>query len=556
MKFRLIYFVVLSALTFQCAKQTSPSGGPTDETPPELLASLPRHEQTNVKSSKLELYFNEAIQLNNPREQIIITPTVGKKFETTFNKRKVTLDLNTELQENTTYSINFREAIQDLTEKNSAVVKIAFSTGSYIDSLSINGKVIDALTEKTLANYTVALAEASDTFNIFKHQASWITATNKKGFFSIENLKPGSYVLYAFNDKSKNLIVDSKSEQYAFLGKQLTLTKNIDSLQLRAFKLDVNNLKLITARTTFAYFNLRFSKSLVTYQITSVDSTFNVSSSLEPDLTTIKLYNTIPNLDSLQIRVTATDSLNTSIDTLLYMKFPKKESTRDKFTVTLVKASVTESNSSLDAEISFTKPVTTFNLDSTFIEIDSVNKLHLLPQDYRWGNNQTLLTIVKKVDLSLLFPPDSSSTDTQKSKSSRNLKKGIALVMRKGATLSVENDTAKAISAPITFVSRESTATIEVKVETTENFLIQILNKAGKIIDERLNQKNPVFENLTPDTYLLRLAIDSNKNGKWDAGNFETKTEPEPILYYRNSKGIKGTPLKANWIVGPLLITY
>ena len=210
MKFRVIYFVVLSALTFQCAKQTSPSGGPTDETPPELLASLPRHEQTNVKSSKLELYFNEAIQLNNPREQIIITPTVGKKFETTFNKRKVTLDLNTELQENTTYSINFREAIQDLTEKNPAVVKIAFSTGSYIDSLSVNGKVIDALTEKTLANYTVALAEASDTFNIFKHQASWITATNKKGFFSIENLKPGSYVLYAFNDKSKNLIVDSK----------------------------------------------------------------------------------------------------------------------------------------------------------------------------------------------------------------------------------------------------------------------------------------------------------------------------------------------------------
>lgn len=558
MKIRWIYSVLISVLLVQCAKQTSPTGGPTDETPPKLVASAPKHEQTNVKSSKIELVFDEAIQLNNPREQIIITPNVGKKFETTFNKHKVSLDLKAELEENTTYSINFRDAIQDLTEKNPAILKLAFSTGSYIDSLSINGKVLDALTEKPQSNYTVALAVASDTFNIFKHSASWIAVTDKTGFFSIENLKPGTYVLYAFDDKSKNLIVDSKSEQYGFLGEPMNLAKNIDSLKLRTFKLDINELKLISARQTFAYFNIRFSKSLTTYQVTAVDSSLTIHSSLEPDLSTIKLYNTIPDLDSLQLKISATDSLNSTVDTLIYMKFPKKDATRYKLTTTLVKTTLNESNSVLSAQLSFTKPILNFNADSSFIEIDSVTRVPLLKEDYVWENNQTKLSLTKKVDLKLLFPPDTSTAETQKSKTSAKArpKKASALVFAKGSFISVENDTAQSLNAPLTITKIESTGVIESKVETSENFIVQLLNKAGKIVGERANQKDFKFENLPPDTYLLRIMIDSNKNGKWDAGDYRTKTEPEPIVYYRTLKGLKETPLKANWVLGPLLITY
>jgi uncharacterized protein (DUF2141 family) len=543
---------------FQCAKQTSPTGGPTDETPPRLERSTPAHEQVNVKGSKIELLFDEAIQLNNPREQIIITPSVGKKFETTFNKNKVVLDLKTTLLENTTYNINFREAIQDLTEKNPATVKLAFSTGSYIDSLSINGTVQDALTEKNLSNYTVALAEASDTFNIFKHAASWITVTDKKGFFSIENLKPGNYILYAFEDKSKNLIVDSKSESYGFKGQPITLVQNIDSVRLRTFKLDVNKLKLITARTTFAYFNLRFSKSLTNYHVTATDSTIKVHASLEPDLTTIKLYNTIPDLDSLQIKVNATDSLNSTVDTLLYMKFPKKEATRDKLVSKVEKATVSESNSLLTAQLTFTKPISGFNPDSAFIEIDSTTRLPVSEQDYIWENNQTKLALNKKIDLAALFPADTTSANSQKSGSptKQTPKKATTLVFRKGTFISIENDTAETLTTPLTLTKLESAAIIETKVQTTENFIIQLITKNGKLIDERLNEPEHIFENLPPDTYLLRIIVDSNKNGKWDPGDFRTKSEPEAIVYYRNPKGLKEISLKANWTLGPLLITY
>lgn len=555
MKLRGIYFIMVSLLVSHCAKQTSPTGGPTDELPPTLIRSTPRHEQTNVKSSKIELEFDESIQLNNPREQIIITPTVGKKFETTFNKRRVTLDLKTDLQKNTTYNINFRESIQDLTEKNPATVKLAFSTGSYIDSLSINGKVQDATTEKLLVNFTVALAEVSDTFNIFKHPASWLTVTDSKGFFSLENLKAGNYILYAFDDKSKNLIVDSKSEQYGFKSQQINLTRNIDSLKLRTFKLDINKLKLISARTTFAYFNLRFSKSLVDYTITAPDNTIAIHSSLESDLTTIKLYNTIPDLDSLQIHVHALDSMNSTVDTLLYMKFPKKQATRDKFTSTVIKSIVTENNSELTAQIAFSKPVTKFIHDSTFIQVDSLTRIPLSPEDFTWENNLTKLTVLKKVDTKFLFAPDTTASKEKKTKPSAS-KKINSFVLAKGSIISIENDTAKLITTPLTYLTTEATAVIEVNVETSEDFIVQILNKAGKIVAEQKNKKAHTFENLSPDIYQLRIIVDLNKNGKWDPGNYQTKSEPEPVVYYRNSKGIKEVPVKANWQVGPLLITY
>jgi uncharacterized protein (DUF2141 family) len=556
MRTRWIYSILTCILLQQCAKQTAPTGGPTDELPPTLESSSPQHEQTNVKGSTITLTFDEAIQLNNAREEIIITPSVGKKFEVTYNKNKVELDLKTELKPNTTYNINFRDAIQDLTEKNPATVKLAFSTGSYIDSLSINGKVQDALTEKIVSNYTVALAEANDTFNIFKHPASWITLTDKKGFFSLENLKPGNYIIYAFDDRSKNLIVDSKSEKYGFIGQNLELTKNIDSVRIHVFKLDINKLKLITARPTFAYFNLRFSKSLIDYSITAVDSTKKIYSTLESDLTTVKLYNTIPDLDSLQIAVHASDSLNNSIDTLVYMKFPKKESTRDKLTVKNESATLQENNSAFSTQVTFSKPITSFTSDSIYIEIDSLNRIHFAKEDFTWDSRLTKVTITKNIPSSVLFPKDTSNVSTEVKPSKKQKKTATTLVLKKGSFISIEKDTATGIATEVRLLKLEATATIEAKIETKENFIIQILNKSGNVIAERANQKTAVFENLPPETYTARAIIDLNKNGKWDPGDFSLRKESEPIIYYRNSKGLKDIPLKANWVVDGVLIKY
>src|SRR5690606_22973960 len=141
---------------------------------------------------------------------IIITPAIGQKCEADARKHRVILRLNGELKENTTYTIMFRGAVQDVTERNPAENrKLASGTGHLIDALSITGIVSNLLEDKPLKNITVGLVPYSDTVNIFKHEAQWITVTNDKGKYQLDNLKAGSYLLYAFDDKNKNMLVDS-----------------------------------------------------------------------------------------------------------------------------------------------------------------------------------------------------------------------------------------------------------------------------------------------------------------------------------------------------------
>ncbi len=554
MKYKwLLTLLTISFLVQQCAKQTSPTGGPKDETPPTLMQSSPAHQEVNFKGKEIKLTFDELIQLNNPREQLIITPGIGKKFETTARKNKVVLVLNSELQDSTTYSVNFRECVQDLNEKNPAVLKLAFSTGSYIDSLNVTGTVTDILSDKGANNYTVALTPASDTFNIFKHPASWIALTDKQGRFAIENLKPGKYFIYAFEDINKNLTVDSKSEKYGFKSDDIGLEGAVDSVKIQAFKLDASKLKLISSRPTFAYFNIRFSKSLVDFKLLSANTEERIYSTLESDLSTIKVYNTIPDFDSLQVRLQAQDSTYSKVDTLIYIKFPKKESTKDNFSSKVEFCNFYENKSMFSSSIVFSKPVTGFTADSMYIQVDSLTRITFNKDDYEWNELLTELSISKKIELKS-EPPETGKD--KKSPKKPQTKKYNQLMLSKGSVISIENDTAVHINSPLKTIKTEDYGMISSKIETKEEFILQLLDKSNKILEEIKNNKTHNFENIPAGNYSLRLLIDLNKNGKWDAGNYITKEQPEPIVFYNNPKGGKDIFLKANWQVGPLLISY
>ena len=555
MKYKWLFILLATSfLAQQCAKQTAPTGGPKDTTPPQLESSAPKKNGVNFKGDEIQLTFDELIQLNNPREQLIITPSIGKKFELTAKKNRATLKFNAPLQENTTYSINFRESIQDLTEKNPTKVKLAFSTGPYIDSLSITGFVTDALADQRVKNYTVALVPAMDTFNIFKHPAYWISLTDDQGKFAIENLKPGAYFLYAFDDRNKNLIVDSKTEKYGFKSENLNLTGKVDSLKLSIFKMDIANLKLISARPTFAYYNIRFSKSLVEYKFTPETSSEKIYSKLESDLSTIKVYNTLSGLDSLRTRLEATDSLGNKVDTLLYVKFPKTQSTKDKFIVTIETANLNEQKSTLAATVNFSKPIINFNSDSIYVQVDSVNRITFSKTDLIWNESMTRLSINKKLEHKA--KPSAPKPGPKKENLPKKTKVSNTFIVGKGLGLSVETDSIPRTTKPLKIILPEDYASVSIKVQTKENFILQFLDRNHKPIEESRNIKNHVFENVLPGTYYMRVIIDLNKNGKWDAGNYKNRTQPEPVVYYTNPKGGKDIYLKANWQVGDLLISY
>jgi hypothetical protein len=109
---RHVHWLVYGLFFLGCARQTSPTGGPKDTIPPTLIQSNPKDGQTNFRSQELQLAFDETVILNNPKDQIIITPDIRKEYDVNVKKNKVVLKLKTELQDSTTYAINFREAVQ------------------------------------------------------------------------------------------------------------------------------------------------------------------------------------------------------------------------------------------------------------------------------------------------------------------------------------------------------------------------------------------------------------------------------------------------------------
>ncbi len=551
------YIVLYALFILSCARQTTPTGGPRDSIPPTLVQSQPQNGTINFKANSIQLVFNEAVILNNPREQILITPDLGKPVEARVKKNTVIIDLDTELQPNTTYSVNFREGVQDITEKNPAQnLKLAFSTGIYIDSLTITGKVIDALTTKESKDATVALFQ-SDTFNIFVYRPTYFTKADAKGVFKLENLKAGNYYLYAFDDKNKNLIVDSKTESYGFVQDLLPLTKNLDSIRVPMVRLDSRPLVLTGARPSGTFFNIKAAKNMESYAIRS--STEPIVSSFGEDFANIRVYNTFQNRDSVEIRFTATDSIQHQIDTTLYVKFQERVIKPEAFQFQMNDLQVIGTKGVIKGNLKFNKPVRSINYDSVFYRFDSLNQVHLTKQDIHWDSLRNLLSFEKQFDKNLLPKTESAATQQRPraNNPSANQKKSTTqeFYLGKGAFISIESDSSRRLvekSAPTTL---ESTGIILVEVQTpAPHFFVQLLNKDFKVLATIRNSKKFNFEDLKPGDYQLRLVIDSDNTGTWDPGNFYDNRPPETIYLYLNEKNVPIINLKANWELGPLLI--
>lgn len=557
-----LHWLIFPLFILSCARQTSPTGGPKDTIPPTLIRSFPVKEQTNFKDNTIELIFDEAVAVNNPKEQIIITPDINKEYDIIAHKNKVSLTLKGKLKDSTTYSFNFRDAIQDITEKNPAPnLKLALSTGAYIDSLAIEGTVTDPLKNKEYKDVTVALYE-NDTFNILKHKPAYLTKSDDKGRYRIENLKPGIYHVYAIDDKNRNLIADSKTEYYGFLADSISLTKNIRSINIPLIKLDARSLKLTNTRPYNTYFNIKTSKNLKQFQISSAGEI--VISSFGEDQSNIKVYNTFDTKDSVAIKFHALDSVNNSLDTTLYAKFSDRDVKPEAFTIKSEGFKVLDNRATIKGKIQFNKPLLDIHFDSILYRIDSAKTITFSRENILWDSLHNRLTLEKTFDKSLLSKPEPDSKTnkpTQKpspqNKSAPQKVISHQLLFGKGAFISIELDSSKHSEEQLKPITLEETGIIFIDIQTTEaNFTVELLDKNFNVISSQKNIRKPQFEDLSPSEYQIRLIIDKDNDGKWSPGNYLLKQEPEPIRFYTNEKANPVINLKANWEVGPLLIKY
>lgn len=557
-----VYFLVLLAgiqlLVYSCANISSPTGGPKDTIPPALVKINPTTGSTRFGDRIVRMEFNEAVQAKDLPNQLIITPSIEGKYKTNLSKNIVELEFEKAFEANTTYTLNFREGIADLNEGNPARdLQLAFSTGDYLDSLTISGQVKELLTNLPVKEALVSLYRAGDTLTTFNSRPYYLTKTTEEGYFKFNNLKAGNYRVYATVDENKNLMTEARNEKFGFLRDTVSLGSNIDSLNINIVSINIDKPAINSSRPNGLYYEINLNKAVKDFQLEPLQEiNGTLYSHLVEGNKKVRIYNTLQVKDSLPVYFSASDSIEQQVQDTLYLRFEESKRIPEPFKLTLdPQSGAIQEN--FKATISFTKPVKEINTDSLFFQYDSLTQLPLTTKDFTWNKRRDVVTIQKTLDPkqaeSRQVAKDTAETaeTIQPAESRNSAAQGVRLYLGKAAFISVENDSSEAKTQQYSFADPKSFGTIEGQVETAEaNFTVQLLQaKTFKVVKEVKDAKNFKFRTVPPGEYQIRVLIDKNGNGEWDPGNVNKRQDPEPVLF---SDGT--TVLKANWEVKDILI--
>jgi len=230
--------VKLEVFTVGCANMIPPTGGPRDSLPPRLVQVRPADSSKNFSSKRIVFEFNEFVQVDNVTQNLLVSPTPKNNPIVDSKLRTVTVTFANKdtLDPNTTYSINFGNAIRDVNEGN--VMKdftYIFSTGTVIDSLSVTGKVIMAETGKTDSTLIAVLYSNLDDSAVIKEKPRYITRISRDGSFTFHNLPSGVFALYAFKDEGGQKTYLSKNLEFAFVDSTVRPSTNPQPIVLYAY---------------------------------------------------------------------------------------------------------------------------------------------------------------------------------------------------------------------------------------------------------------------------------------------------------------------------------
>ena len=567
---------------YSCANIGNPSGGPIDKTPPIFMRSNPTPNAVNVKDRKIEIFFDEIVTLKDPSTKIIVSPAQTEMPRMSALGRKVTVELVDSLLPNTTYTIDFSNSIQDNNEGNAIDnFAFAFSTGSVIDSMRVSGYVLDSRTLEPMQSVVVGLQSNLADSAFHKEKLQRVALTNDRGQFTIRNVSPGSYHIFALKDLDRDYKFGNPTEDIAFLDSIIVPSIGSPEAADTVYN-DLNEIDTIMRATRPAYFpndillsmfnedrKSQYLANNLRVDSTRISLTFAAASDTLPSLSIVG-RNDVPDQWYTLERSQTNDTLTywirpphlVSADTLMVATTYLRTDTASnlswgtdtlKFTFQRQKAKKKKKNEETDSleQIRFMElhPLANGTQEvyaplllqtGTPIERYSREAFHL----QRKLQNDTIF-----------YPAEIKSIALRDSTLSRrdlmlkvDWEPGAAytLAVDSLAMTDIYGLQTKPLKVDFNVRKMEEYGNIVFNIPAVrDSAIVELLDGTEKIVLRApVKSHRAELLNLLPGKYYARLFIDRNGNGKYDTGNYDMHLQPEETVYYPGAIN-----LKKNWDV-------
>lgn len=522
-----LFLLVLAQLltVTNCANPIAPQGGPRDSIPPQIVVeeSTPNF-RTNFRPEQIDLTFDEWVRLENARQQLIISPPLRPLPEIRLRKKTVQLVFADTIQwrENATYVINLGTAVQDLTERNPAVdLRYVFSTGPVIDSLAVKGRVVEAYTGEPVKDISVQLYEELADSVVRTELPFYVARTREDGTFTVKNLKPGTFRILALEDQRNDYLYKESAERIAFPDSVIVVapgdTSDVGTLRIFAPELPFRRLKFDTSR----YGRIAIAYSRPPYEVT-------VRS--EPP---IALLPPTVDGDSLEfyydaVRTETTNlilSRDTSYQDTLRLGLGRREAFRQTDTVRITGRGATQSPFR-PLRLQFSQPLDSVVSSGILLLADTLEEpVNFTLQVDTTDRRFLLVNSSWRDELPYRFQALPGSVVDFFGVANRDT---INYAFRTDARDNFGN-------LRLTFLN----------ANPDEQYVIRLLTGKSDLVETFVLANLPTYERtLTgypPAEYSLEVILDTNRNGRYDVGDYFLARQPEIV------RRVPLERLRANW---------
>ncbi|MBT3547598.1 MAG: Ig-like domain-containing protein [Flavobacterium sp.] len=531
-KIQSLFLIVLVLSFSQCAKKGRPSGGPKDEDAPLFVTADPPYESINFNKDEINIYFDEYIKLKDINKQLIISPPLNPNNPSLISpqgspSKYINIKILDTLLANSTYIFDFGNSVQDNNESNTLErFKYVFSTGKYIDSLTLEGNVKNSFKSENIENIKLLLYRLDSSYTdsaIYKRKPDYVTSTLDSSNYKFSNLRKGNYLLVALKDLRSDYIFNPKTDEIGFLKDTISLPRDsIVGSVVSIFKEELPYIfkrgkELRKGQLIFGYEGKTSNLKIET--LSSVPDDFQTIIFPEKGKDTLNLWHSPIEKDSLIFKVS---NNNSSIDTVI-VKLRKKKI--DSLEIKKLTSGVLDYNDTLF-----------FATNNPIVKLD-ISKINFVDAD----------------STSIPFSPFISKKESKfgfifekKFKTSYNLN------LYPNALTDIFKTSNDTIKYRFRTRSLEDYGEIVLVIQNPKMtpVIIQLIETNDKTVAQEITSSSETisFKYLTPKKYKIRIIYDTNNNGKWDTGSYLQKQQPEPVEYFSEIQEVR-----ANWLLNEVI---